>query len=136
MSGDFIFGGTPLVAAHFDSDVAKAVFNDKGRLSTGRSFRTAIETRFLDWLACASPKQIMSLAPQIDLLIVPVLSPSGFRTMCCFLCEMLPQAIEAMPHARESVTALARAVHLSRFINPAALDRIHAALKSEGLVKG
>lgn len=136
VSSELIFGGTPLLPAHFDSDVAKAVFNDKGGRPVGRTIHAAIETRLLDWIEKASPKQLMALSYQIDLLVVPILSPFGFRNFCSFLCENLPQAIENMPHTRESVCALARAVHLSKFINPAALDRIHDALKLEGLVKG
>lgn len=135
MSGDFIFGGTPLLAAHFESEVAKTVFNEKNKRFVGRSIQSAIEARFFSWLESASPKQIMSLSLRIDRLIVPILSPTGFRNFCCYLCENVPQVIESMPNTRESVSALARAVHLSKFINPAALDRIHDALKLEGLLK-
>jgi hypothetical protein len=133
MAADPLFGGTPLLPAHFESDVAKAVFNDKGRPPVVLGFQTAVEGRILDWLTRASPKLIMRWSRQIDVLIVPVLSPHGFRHFCSFLCEHLPQAIGNMPHTLESVTALARAVHLSRMINPAALDRIWEALQKEGL---
>ena len=135
MTNDLLFGGTPLQAAHFQSDVAKAVFNDKGRAPFGGGMQIAIENRVLDWLTQASPKLIMRWSTQIDLVIVPILTPSGFRELCSFLCENLPQALENMPNSRESVTSLARAVHLSKFINPAALDRIHVALRIEGLTK-
>ena len=135
LTNDLLFGGTPLGAAHFNSDVAKAVFNDKGRVAYGSGMHLAIETRILDWIARASPKLIMRWSTQIDLLIVPILTPSGFRALCAFICENLPQALENMPNARESVSALARAVHLSKFISPAALDRIHVALRLEGLTK-
>ncbi|WP_371436182.1 hypothetical protein [Polaromonas sp.] len=135
MASDVLFGGTPLLPAHFDSDVAKAVFNDKGRAPIGGGFQVAVENRLLDWLSLASPKLIMRWSHQIDVLIVPILSPSGFRALCSYLCEHLPQAIENMPNTRESVTSLARAVHLSKFINPAALDRLSDALKQEGLAK-
>lgn len=135
MAADLLFGGTPLLPAHFKSDVAKTVFNDRGRIPIGGSFRVAVENRTFEWLERAQPKIIMRWSAQIDMVIVPILSPSGFRDFCSFLCEHLPQAIENMPHTRDSVTALARAVHLSKFINPAALDRIHEALKREGLTK-
>lgn len=135
MPSDVLFGGTPLVAAHFESDVAKAVFNDKGRAVWGGTIQIGIESRILNWLSKASPKQIMRWSRQIDILIVPILSPSGFREFCSFLCEHLPQAIESMPNTKESVTALSRAVHLSRFINPPALDRISEALRQEGLTR-
>lgn len=134
MSTDFLFGGTPLVTAHFESDVARAVFNDHGRKAAGGSLRMEIERRVLAWLYEASPKSIMRWSRKIDLLIVPVLSPSAFRAFCCFLCEHQPQAIENMPNTRDSVQSLARAVNLSRLINPEALDRIYVALKTEGLV--
>lgn len=134
MTTDFLFGGTPLVAAHFESDVAKAVFNDRGRPVTGGAIRTEIERRTLSWLFEASPKSVMRWSRRIDLMIVPVLSPAAFRSFCCFLCENQPQAIENMPNTRDSVQSLARAVNLSRVINPDALDRIYFALKNEGLV--
>lgn len=135
MATDLLFGGTPLQPIHFQSDVAKAVFNDVGRAPIGGSFRINLENRTFDWLEKASPKVILRWSAKIDLLIVPILSPAGFRQFCSILCEHLPQAIENMPNTKDSVTALARAVHLSRFINPAALNRIHAALEREGLTK-
>lgn len=134
MTTDSLFGGTPLVAAHFDSDVARAVFNDRGQRMPGGNIRLEIERRVLAWLYEASPKSIMRWSRRIDLLIVPVLSPLAFRSFCCFLSENQPQAIENMPNTRDSVQSLARAVNLSRIINPDALDRIYVALKNEGLV--
>lgn len=130
---DFLFGGTPLLPAHFESDVAKAVFNDRGRPPIGGAMQAAVENRTLEWLAKANPKAIMRWSRQIDMVVVPMLSPAGFREFCSFLCEHLPQAIENMPNTKDSVTSLARAVHLSKFINSAALDRIHQALRREGL---
>ena len=134
MASDLLFGGTPLLPAHFESDVAKAVFNEKGPQRRS-AFQDATEMQILDWLTRASPKLIMRWSRQIDLLVVPVLSPRGFRQLCSYLCEHLPQAIENMPNARDSVVSLARAVHLSRIINPAALDRLTNALRQEGLAK-
>lgn len=134
MTSDSLFGGTPLVAAHFESDVARAVFNDRGVRPAGGAVRVAIENRAMAWLHGASPKAIMRWSRKIDLLIVPVLSPTVFRAFCCFLCENQPQAIENMPNTRDSVQSLSRAVNLSRIINPDALDRIYVALKNEGLV--
>lgn len=132
---DLIFGGTPLLKAHFESEVARAVFNDKQsilqKISSDEILKS-IESRLFILINRASPKLLMSLAPKIDFLIVPILSASGFRQFCCFFCENLPQAIQHMPNTRESVTSLARAVHLSKFINPAALARIRESLNKEG----
>lgn len=133
MSSDFLFGGTPLVAEHFESDVAKAVFNDRGRTSSGGDMRAAVERRLMAWVVEASPKSIVRWSRKIDLFIVPVLSPSAFRIFCSFLCEHQPQVIENMPNTKDSVQSLARAVNLSRLINPDALDRIYSALEAEGL---
>lgn len=135
MSGDALFGGTPLVSDHFETELAKSVFNDRGAKSRLLPVQQAMEKRILNWIGQASPKQIMRFSLQIDLIVVPLMSPSGFRRFCGILCETLPQAIENMPNTRASVNALAKAVHLSRFINPAALNRIHDALASEGLTK-
>lgn len=126
-----LFGGTPLIPAHFESAVAKAVFNDLGQKP--HKLLAGIENRILEWLTQAEPKAIMRWSRQIDLLVVPILTAEAFRKLCSFLCEHQPQAIENMPNSREYVVALARAVHLSKFINPAALDRIHNALEREGL---
>lgn len=135
MSADFTFGAIPLHPDHFQSDLAKAVFNDKGHKPVWRSLQHVMEERLLEWLENASPRQVMLLAHQLDRLVVPMLTPACFRNFCSILCENLPQVIEGMPHTRESVSALARAIHLAKFINPAALDRIHDALILEGLVK-
>jgi hypothetical protein len=131
LSTDAIFGGTPLLAEHFDSALAKSVFNDNdGRAIS--AIRKEVERRTLQWVKNASPKSILRLSRQMDALVVPILSPSGFRQFCCILCEQMPQALENMPNTKASVTALARAVHLSKFTNPKALDRILSALKNEG----
>lgn len=135
MAFDSLFGGTPLLPIHFESGVALAVFNDTGQNKRVGSIESSIEGRLLGWIFQASPKSVMHWSKQIDLVIVPFLSPSAFRALCSHLCEHVPQALENMDNARESVVALARAVHLSKFINSGALDRIYAAIKAEGLAK-
>lgn len=134
MTKEDLFGGIVLSRGHFDSDVAKAIFNDKGEDLPAGSFRLLIETRLMTWLKKASPKVLMLYTPRIDGLVVPSLSPATFREFCLFLCETLPQAIDAMPNTQRTITALCRAIHLSRCINPAALDRVHIALRQEGLL--
>lgn len=134
MSSDFLFGGTPLISVHFKSDLAKTVFNDKGRVLVPGTLRLQVEDRTMNWLFSASPKSIMRWSRQIDTIVVPLLSPPAFRSFCCFLCEHQPQALDNMPNTRDSVQSLARAVNLSRVINSAALDRIHSALIKEGLL--
>lgn len=120
---------------HFESEVAKAVFNDLGPAQPRNAMRAALEARIFSLLEQATPKVLMRWSRQIDVVLVPFLSPAAFREFCSFFCVHLPQAIENMPNTRDSVTALARAVHVSKFINPAALDRIHEALKREGLTR-
>ncbi|MBQ0916866.1 hypothetical protein KBW71_00180 [Hydrogenophaga aromaticivorans] len=129
---NLLMGSEPLRAVHFESQVAMAVFNDKG-ISPRNQLQARVEIKLLDWVANAPPKQLMRYSRQIDLIFVPMISPTAFRRLCSMLCEFLPQSLENMPHAGASVGALSRAVHLSRFIHPDALDRITAALKSEGL---
>jgi hypothetical protein len=135
VASDTLFGGTPLLPIHFESDVAKAVFNDLGLSKTRNQMRVSMESRIFTLLEQATPKLLMRWSRQIDVVLVPFLSPSAFREFCSFFCVHLPQAIENMPNTRESVIALARAVHVSKFFNPAALDRIYEALKREGLSK-
>lgn len=135
MAHDPLFGGTPLLPIHFESEVAKAVFNDLNPKATRNFAQNALEARIFSLLEQATPKVLMRWSRQIDIVLVPFLSPAAFREFCSFFCVHLPQAIENMPNTRESVTALARAVHLSKFINPAALDRIYDALQREGLTR-
>lgn len=129
---DSIFGGTVLAEAHFNSDLAKSVFNDD-KAQVSNSLRTGAERRVLEWLQNASPKTILRFSRGLDRLVVPALSPPAFRAFCSILCENAPQVIANMPNTKESVTALAKAVHLSKFANTAAINRIAQALAKEGL---
>lgn len=131
-----IFSGLALRPEHFDSDVARLVFNEQRRrpvLPGLAALEARAAKRLMAWLESAPPKSIMRWSRQIDIVVVPLLSPSGFREMSAWLAEHLPQAIENMPNTLSSVTALVRAVHFSRHFHPKALRRIRAALEREGL---
>lgn len=117
---------------HFDSDVARIVFNDAGQIPRNPCIRSA-ELSLTRWLNHATPKSIGGLSLKIDSTLVPFMTPVMLRKMCMFLNELAPQFINNMPYVKSYVTALSRAVHLSRFLCPEALERITQALHAEGL---
>jgi len=79
------------------------------------------------------PKVFARLAGKIDRLMVPAMTPVMLRRLTAFLYEYSPQFIDKMPILKSHVDSLTRAVHLSKFMCPDALDRITAALHTEGL---
>lgn len=118
---------------HFESDVARAVFNDVGQIPKNPCIRSA-EISLIQWLRETTPRNLQRLSRQIDTVLVPFMTPVMLRKMCVILNELSPQFISNMPYVKAYMTALSRAVHLSRFLCPEALERITQALHAEGLV--
>lgn len=125
-----IFHG--LTEAHFESKVARAVYNDKGQQAANPLIRRS-ESLLLAWMDRASPRQFLALAGRIDRHLFPHLSPAMMRRFSFLVCEFSPQIHDQMPNMAAYVDALSRAIHMSKFLNPAALSRIIAALEREGL---
>ena len=123
-----------LSRAHFDSDLARTIYNDLGRPRQAQNFmQLALERRLLAWAQKCSMAAVMCWGSKLDASVVPRLGPHAFRSFCATLVERHVQALEVMPNCRAYVVALARAVHVSRHINPAVLDRLLVALRREGL---
>lgn len=123
-----------LKAVHFESDLARTIFNDAGRSSKlPERVQRALETRMLSWAQKCSASAVMTWGGRFDAVLVPRLNPAAFRRFCALLVERHPHALESMPHTKSNVMALARAVHVSQHINPPVLQRLLKALKSEGL---
>lgn len=121
-----------ILPIHFDSEVAKTVFNDHGQMPRNPVIQE-MEMRFFARLINWSPKQSMRLLPLFDRSLVPFMTPRLLRMVAQHLSEHCPQVLANMPNLGAHVNALSRAVHLSRFMHPDALDRLTAALEKEGL---
>lgn len=114
---------------HFDSKVALDVFDDKGVLPRG--LWAPLEVKLLQALENISPMTLLRYSRQIDMVVVPALSPTAFRRLSSHIVSELPQALANMPNTLGAVRALARAVHLSQIINVAAIERLTAAVTSQ-----
>lgn len=121
-----------LTEAHFESQVAKAVFNDKGQQAANPMIRRS-EMLLLQWLDRATPRQILFVAARIDKHLFPHMSPRMMRRFSFLVCDLAPQILSQMPNMSAHVAALSRAIHMSKFLHPAALGRIVSALEREGL---
>lgn len=124
-----------LTEAHFESQVAKAVFNDKGQQASNPMIRRA-EMILLKWMESATPLQILAVASRIDRHLFPHLSPRMMRRFSFLVCDLAPHMLKQMPNMDAHVIALSRAIHMSKFLHPAALARIVSALEREGLSAG
>ena len=126
--------GEFLTEAHFESQVAMVVYNDKGAPPKS-AWHTKTEAWLLGWLESGefSQRTLMRFAYRIDISMGPHLSPTAMRRLGCIVTTKMPHALRNMPNVSSGVLALSRAVHLSRFFRPDALDRITRALVDEGL---
>ena len=123
-----------LKSAHFESDLARTIFNDAGRSSRlPERVQRALEKRLISLVEHISPETFIAWGPRLDAALVPRLTPAAFRRFCAIVVARHPDAIEAMPNTLQSVRALMRAVHVSQHINPPVLERLLKALQSEGL---
>lgn len=125
-----------LTELHFESELARTVFDDVGRDSAIPSrLRGFLDVRLLAWAQKCSSDQAQAWAAVIDATFVPRLSPAGFRRFCAIWISRHGQTetLSMMPNTRNSCAALARAVYLSQHINAPVLNRILSALKEEGL---
>lgn len=120
---------------HFDSRVAKAVFNDSGQQVANIVVRRA-EMLTLEWLAGARANQILSVASKLDRFLFPHVSPRVMRSIAARIVEIAPGALAVMPNLASHVASLGRAVRISKFLTPEALARITDALGREGYVAG
>lgn len=122
-----------LTGAHFESQVAKTVFNDRNQPPRNPAIQRA-ELLVVQWLEHrAQPRQFMRMVSIIDRTLFPHMSATMMRQFSRLVCEIVPQALPNAPNTRAHVEALTRAVHMSKFLHPDALDRILVALQKEGL---
>ena len=123
-----------LTSAHFESDLARTIFNDAGRSSRlPERVQRALEKRLIAFVEQRSPAMVISWGPRLDAALVPRLSPAAFRRFCAVVVARHPHAIDAMPHTLQTVKSLMRAVHVSQHINAPVLQRLLRALQTEGL---
>jgi hypothetical protein len=123
-----------LTARHFETDLARTVYNDLGLSSRlPQAVRVVLERRLIAWANSCSAAGAQIWGPRLDAALVPCLSPLAFRNFCAALITRHPQVLLSMHHSRNSCLALARAVHVSQHINPDVLGRLLNALADEGL---
>lgn len=127
--------GHGLSETHFDSKVARSVFNDKGQQAVNPMVRRA-EIEVARWTDDASPRSMAKLVGMIDRHLFPFMSPMMMRNLALLVCTKSPHLLTRMPNTAAYVTALTRAIHLSKFLQPAAIKRILIALEMEGLSIG
>jgi hypothetical protein len=124
-----------LTSAHFESDLARTIYNDAGRSSRlPERVQRLLERRLIAFVEQGSTAAVIAWGSRLDAALVPRLSPAAFRRFCAVVVARHPHAIETMPHTLQSVKALMRAVHVSRHINAPVLQRLLSALQAEGLV--
>jgi hypothetical protein len=121
-----------LTEAHFESQVARAVYNDKGQQAANPMIRRA-EMLLVQWMDRATPRQVLLVAARIDRHLFLHMSPRMMRRFSFLVCDLAPQVLPQMPNMAVHVQALSRAIHMSKFLHPAALGRIVGALEKEGL---
>lgn len=135
-----LFGQRIPLPEHFETDLALEIFKDE--IGSRPSLPNAMETMLVNGvgklLLRVGSRNLASVAPLLasfDRVVFGRLSADARRRFLAQVCDRAPQALAAMPRANEQVRVLSRAMFLAGVLNPAALQRIEAALRAEGLLK-
>lgn len=124
----------PIDPRHFDSEVAKTVFNDVGAPPSNPMIGDA-EVKLYRYMMDSSPNKFRKISASLDSKLIPHMSPSMMRRVAQFIFAHMPQILKFMPNLDSYVRSMNRAVYFSKFLHPSALDRIVAALEKEGLTQ-
>ncbi|MCX8016587.1 MAG: hypothetical protein N2690_01600 [Rhodocyclaceae bacterium] len=125
---------------HFETDLALEIFEDEP------DWRPALPSlmeimliegvgKLLLRVGSRNLASVMPLLMSFDRFVFGRLSADARRRFLAQVCDLAPQALAAMPRANEQVRVLSRAIFLAGVLNPAALQRIEAAIRAEGLLK-